>query len=104
MFIPVEMKSGNYYEPQKNHIFQLAGYCQLLEENYGCFVPYGVLVYSNSQQFKIPFNPKIRYELEATIFKMKNCIKSGVIERNHTDLHRCINCSMKSHCHFKIIN
>ena len=32
--IPVEVKTGQYHEPKKNHVFQLAAYCQILEENY----------------------------------------------------------------------
>ena len=96
--IPVELKTGNHNQPQKSHIFQLAGYCHLLEENYGSFVPYGILVYNNMHQFKIPFDPKMRYELESTMKNMRNSIKTGKISRNHNDPYRCKNCSMKSYC------
>lgn len=101
-FIPIEMKSSMHDKPQKNHIFQLAGYCHLLEENYGGFVPYGILVYDNRYQHKIPFNPKIRFELESTINKMRQVIKSGKITRDHGDFYRCKSCSMNSYCDFKI--
>jgi CRISPR-associated exonuclease Cas4 len=63
-FIPVEIKTCKYIHPQKNHINQLAGYCQLLEDNFGGFVSYGILVYSGSKQFKILYNPKLRFEFE----------------------------------------
>jgi CRISPR/Cas system-associated exonuclease Cas4 (RecB family) len=59
-----------------NHIFQLAAYCHLVEENYGGFVPYGVLVYEDRHQYKIPFDPKIRFELESTINEMRRSIKN----------------------------
>jgi len=102
-FIPVELKTGNHNEPQKNHIFQIAAYCQLLEENYRRFVPYGILVYNNKVQYKIPFDPLIRFELESTIKKMKYSIKTGKIIMNHSDFRRCKACSMRAYCNNKIL-
>jgi CRISPR-associated exonuclease Cas4 len=101
-YIPVELKTGTHNDPQKNHIFQLAGYCHLLEENYGGFVPYGIIVYNNAYQYKIPFDPRMRFELENTIVKMRNLIKTGKVVRNHNDPFRCNNCSMKSYCSSKL--
>jgi CRISPR-associated exonuclease Cas4 len=101
-FIPVELKTGNHNEPQKNHIFQVAAYCQLLEENYGGFVPYGILVYNNTEQYKIPFDPRIRFELASTIKKMRQSMKSGKIMMNHSDFRRCKACSMRGYCSNKI--
>ncbi len=101
-YIPIELKFSNKNQPQKNHIFQIAGYCHLLEENYGSFVPYGIIVYNNKYQFKIPFNPQIRYELESTIKDMRGLLKNGKITRNHSDFYKCKNCSMKAYCSFII--
>jgi CRISPR-associated exonuclease Cas4 len=101
--IPVEVKTGQHYEPKKNHVFQLAAYCQILEENYGGFVPYGILVYNDtSQQYKIPFDPKIRFELESAIKKMRHILKTNKTERNHNDLYKCRSCSMRNYCNKKI--
>lgn len=102
-YIPVELKTGRRNEPQKNHIYQLAAYCQLLEENYGDFVPYGILVYNNTYQYKIPFDPKIRFELENTIKKMRNLLKTGKFVRNHNEPNRCKNCSMAMYCQDKLL-
>jgi CRISPR/Cas system-associated exonuclease Cas4 (RecB family) len=99
----VELKTGNHFVPQKNHVFQLAAYCHLLEENYEVFVPYGVLVYNNQKQYRIPFDPKIRFELENTIKKMRYSLKNYKFFRNHNDINRCLNCSMKKYCSIKII-
>ena len=102
--IPVEVKTGEHHEPKKNHIFQLAAYCQMLEENYGSFVPYGILVYNDtSQQYKIPFNPKLRFELESSIKKMRLILKTKKIVRNHNDPYKCKSCSLSSYCNKKII-
>ena len=102
-FIPIEIKTGKHNTPKKNHIFQLAAYCQLLEENYGGFVPYGILVYNNEVQYKIPYDPKTRFELENTIKKMRYYLKSGKISINHKDFKRCKSCSMRKYCNIKII-
>ncbi len=102
-YIPVEVKTGWHCQPQKNHIFQLAAYCQLLEDNYEGFVPYGILVYNNtSQQYKIPFDPKLRFELQSLIKKMRGLLKTGKINRTHNDPHRCKSCSMRIYCEMKI--
>ncbi len=100
--IPIEMKSSMSLKPWKSHILQLAAYCQLIEDTYGGFVPFGILVYNSSQQFRITFDPKIRFELESTIKKMRYLQRTGKVARNHNDPHKCKKCSMKSHCEMLI--
>ncbi len=102
-FIPIEVKTGTHDKPQKNHILQLAAYCQLIEENYERFVPYGILVYSDKSQYKIPFDPKIRFEFESTVKEIRQNMKTGMIARNHNDLFKCKKCSMRLNCDFKLI-
>ena len=103
-YIPVEVKTGYHYKPQKNHTFQLATYCQLLEDTYRGLVPYGMLIYSDtSQQYMIPFDPKLRFELESTIKRMRRELKTGKIIRNHQESYRCKSCSMKPYCKMKIV-
>lgn len=101
--IPVELKTGYYNNPQSNHVYQLAAYCHLIEENYNVFVPYGILVYSNSFEYKMHFNPKVRFELENIIKNMRYSMKTNNISRNHNDGKKCISCSMRKHCNDKII-
>ena len=102
-YIPVEVKTGEHHKIQKNHVFQLAAYCQLLEDNYGGFVPYGILVYNTDQQYKIPFDPKLRFELDASIKEMRHLLKARDVRRNHDDPYRCRSCSMRSYCEIKLI-
>ena len=60
-FIPVEVKSGKHNTVKKSHIYQLIAYCQLIEENYNIFTPYGIIIYpETSKQYEIQFNPKRR--------------------------------------------
>jgi len=101
-YIPVEFKTSKSYQPQNSHIFQLAGYCHLLEENFGGFVPYGILVYNDIYEYEVPFDPKLRYEFEYTLKNMRNAIKTGKISRNHSDFNRCKSCSMRTYCQAKL--
>ena len=100
-FFPVEYKSSCHNNPQLNHILQLAAYCHLVEENYNCFVSKGVLVYNNDISFVIPFNPEVRFNLEKTLKEMRSQLKSGSIDLNHDDSHKCTNCSFSNKCKFK---
>ncbi|KYK20984.1 hypothetical protein AYK21_01150 [Thermoplasmatales archaeon SG8-52-2] len=101
--LPIEVKTSAYREPQENHILQLAAYCQLIEENYKKFVPYGLLIYSDVSKFKIPFDPKTRFELESTIYNIRSITKTGKISRNHSEIGKCKNCSMRQFCDFKLL-
>ena len=101
-YIPIEVKSGSYSNPQRNHILQLATYCQLIEDNYRDFVPYGIIIYKNSD-FKIPFDPKLRFELESVINKIRGSLKNEKIVLNHNDPGRCRFCSMRSYCTEKLV-
>lgn len=101
IYIPIEVKSGLNQHPHNNHILQLAAYCQLIEENYGNFVPYGLIVYSNSD-FKIPFNPRLRFELELIIKKMRSVLKNKNVVLNHEEPRKCKNCSMRIYCNSKL--
>jgi CRISPR-associated exonuclease Cas4 len=78
-------------------VLQLATYCQLLEEVSGVFVPEGILVYNHTMH-RIPFDPGLRFELESVINKMRACLRTGRVQRNHQDPRRCQHCSMKHHC------
>ena len=102
-YIPIEVKTGYHVEPQKHHVLQLAAYCQLTEDNYTGFTPHGLLIYNDtSKQFKIPFDPALRFELESAINKMRYLLKTKDIKRNHNNPHKCRNCSMKTYCDIKI--
>jgi CRISPR-associated exonuclease Cas4 len=95
--IPVEVKTGRQQHPQHSHVLQLAAYCQLLEDTSGVFVPEGILVY-NTVPYTIPFDPKLRFELDIVMRSMRAYLRDGDVERNHTEPGRCQGCSMKRYC------
>ena len=99
--IPVEVKSGKGQHPHQSHIIQLAAYCQILEETTKSFIPEGILVY-NHVPYTIPFNPKLRFELEAVMKTMRSYLRGSGVKRNHTDSHRCRNCSMRGYCTYVV--
>jgi len=101
-YTPIEVKSSSQNYPQKSHMLQLAAYCQLIEDNYKTFVPYGIIAYKNTN-YKISFDPKLRFELESTIKKMRIVLKKKKVELNHNDVSRCVSCSMRSFCKSKLI-
>jgi CRISPR-associated protein Cas4 len=103
-FIPVEVKSGKHNTVKKSHIYQLIAYCQLIEDNYNIFTPYGIIIYpETSKQFEIQFDPKRRFQLDSIIKEMRKSISANSIMRNHNEKNRCIKCSMRQHCNKKII-
>jgi len=95
--IPVEVKSGGGSHPHQSQVLQLAAYCQLLEDTSGMFVPEGILVYNNVP-YTIPFDPKLRFELESVMKSMRASLRNGVVKRNHQEPGRCRHCSMKRYC------
>jgi CRISPR-associated exonuclease Cas4 len=101
-YIPVEVKAGEYTMPQKNHVLQLAAYCQLIEEHFRGFVPYGMLVYNN-QDYTVQFDPRLRFELESVMKQMRTALKNKNIPLNHNDAHRCAACSLRHCCAEKLI-
>jgi len=96
-YIPVGLKSGSHSSPLKNHVLQLGTYCQLIEDAYGTYVPYGVLVY-DSESFVILFNPQLRFEVSSTIKKMRTCLHDERVIINHDEGRRCNACSMRRFC------
>ena len=94
---PVDVKSGGGLHPHESQVLQLAVYCQILEDISGVFVPEGILVYNNVP-YTIPFDPKLRFELESVMKTMRASLRNGVVQRNHQDLARCRYCSMKRYC------
>jgi len=95
--IPVEMKSGGGAYPYQSQVIQLAAYCQILEDTSGEFVPAGILV-NNNITYTIPFNPKLRFELESVMKTMRTSLRTGFVQRNHHDSRRCKYCSMRRYC------
>lgn len=102
-YTPVEIKTGNHKILKKNHIYQIAAYCQILEDYYNCYIPYGIIIYKDtSKQFKIPFDPKLRFELTKIISEIRKNMNKDIIQRNHYEIKKCIKCSLRKFCEKKL--
>jgi CRISPR-associated exonuclease Cas4 len=101
-YIPVEVKTGITDKPYRNHVMQLATYCLLLEEKYYQAVPFGVLVYGNGRQFKIPFEPYLKGQITTTLEEMRTKLATGSIVRKHDSIAKCQYCSLRIHCSQRI--
>lgn len=96
--IPVEVKKGNPKTPYQSHIMQLIAYCYLVEEKYNEKIPFGVLIYENTQ-IKVPYTEKEKAELLATMNIMRT---QKVFKRNHNSINKCHSCGFNSACDEKI--
>jgi CRISPR-associated exonuclease Cas4 len=100
-YYPVEFKMGRHDAPMQNHVMQLAAYCHLVEEQYGGFVSYGLLVY-NDNKYQINYDPKLRFELEHTIKEMRTALRRNNVVLNHSDMRKCGGCSMRRYCSIRL--
>jgi len=103
-YIPVEVKSTNARSPYRGHVLQLAAYCLLIEEKSGTRVPYGILVYADGRQHRIPFDDALRSELLTTIGEMRLYLKEERVDRNHTSPRKCAACSFSDVCTQVVLN
>ncbi len=98
--IPVEVKTGYHEKPEEHHVMQLIAYCQLVEDSYHKFTPYGILVYYDTgKEYAIPFNPESRFKLDKTIREMNDILNHRMkVNRNHNSASKCNSCSMRKYC------
>lgn len=96
--IPVEVKPGRTPpEPYEADVWQLGGYCLLVEEEYGKSPPHGLLVYPE-RAFEIPFTPELRRRLLEILAEMRTLGPENPVPRSHDQPARCAACTMREHC------
>ncbi len=99
--IPFEYKSGSSDSPREGHIFQMAAYFLILEENFPKFtVPYGILKYKN-RSFIVKNDAHTRDRLLYVIEEMRSQYSEPV--RNHRSRIRCLHCSFNEPCEQSLI-
>lgn len=96
--IPVEVKSRRApREPFDSHIYQLAAYCMLVEDQLGIRPPYGLIRYSD-RTFQIDFSEELEQELLALLKEMRKEKVSIAPHRSHQDPRRCAGCGFREEC------
>jgi CRISPR-associated exonuclease Cas4 len=96
--VPVEVKSSPApAQPHEGHVFQLAAYCLLVQENFGYRPDYGIIQYSD-RAFAVDFTLALEEELLDVLAEMREDLFEGELDRDHSDWRRCARCGLRSHC------
>jgi CRISPR-associated exonuclease Cas4 len=96
--IPVEVKPGRTApEPYEGDVLQLAAYCLLVEEQYGCRPRYGYLKYSQGV-FRIDYTSSLRRQLLARLDAMRRDLEAGNVLPSHAEPRRCLGCGHREVC------
>jgi len=100
--IPVEVKSRPVTKsPYDSHIFQLASYCLLVENNYGVRPSAGILHYPN-KTYRIDFTPRLERTTINIIDEMHAHDDRKAADRSHQSPARCSGCGFRSICDQRI--
>jgi len=96
--IPVEVKSRRSpREPYDSHIYQLAAYCLLIEDQYNSRPPYGIIRYSD-RTFQIDFTDELEEVLLELLREMRKEKISVAPHRSHEQPMRCAGCGFREDC------
>jgi len=99
--IPVEVKSGpSPLTPYPSHIFQLAAYCLLVEEEEGVAPSYGVIAYRDAF-FRVDYSSELKAELLRIMDEMRRCQARGE-EPPFLEGEKCHHCGYNYLCFAKL--
>lgn len=101
--IPVEVKKVHDPDrpPYDTHIYQLAAYCLLVEEQFEQRPPYGILHYSNGQRsrsYAIDFTPALEESVREIILEIQRGGRMKDVPRSHEQPQRCQGCGYRHSC------
>jgi CRISPR-associated exonuclease Cas4 len=83
--VPVELKSGrspHSARPYEGHVFQLAGYCLLVEDLYQVPVPYGLIRYDD-RTIRVDYTWNIRERLLEVLDEVRSARRRDKYHINH---------------------
>ena len=96
--VPVEVKSGAApAAPYETHIFQLAAYCLLVEEQEGRTPPHGIVKYRD-RAFEVDYTPELRSRLVDVLAAMRRDLDAADVDRSHGERTRCRACGYRDLC------
>lgn len=107
-FIPVEIKSDNGKSSiPDSHIFQLAAYCYLIDNEFHQRPTYGIIHYAptglkqenqNPRTYAINYTKSLESTLFSTIEQIRAVDHHQEIPRSHQSPARCKRCGYRSTC------
>jgi len=97
-FIPVEVKSSRApRRPYDTHVYQLAAYCMLVEDNYGVRPDYGIIQYAD-RTFAVDYTRELEAEVAALLTAMRADDEAKSLDRSHQTPARCRACGYRPVC------
>ncbi len=101
--IPVEVKSSQITgSPFDSHIYQLAAYCYLVEQETGTRPKYGIIHYP-THTFRVEYTPKMETTLLELISEIRYQERRTVVNRSHEALSRCASCGYEETCNQSLV-
>jgi CRISPR-associated exonuclease Cas4 len=98
--VPVEAKSAAGPadgRPYDSHVFQLAAYCLLVEDEFGAPVPYGLIRYRDAEA-RVEFTTELREQLLALLEEIREARAAEEVHRSHDEPRRCARCGVRDSC------
>ena len=96
--IPVEVKSSHVTDsPYDSHIYQLAAYCYLVEQDTGTRPNYGILHYP-TRTFRVDYTETLENALLDLISEIRYQERRTVVNRSHETPTRCASCGYQEKC------
>jgi CRISPR-associated exonuclease Cas4 len=98
--VPVEVKSGKSPasgRPYEGHVFQLAGYCLLVEDLYRIPVPYGLIRYDD-RTIRVEYTQDLRARLLQILDDIHLARRGDECHISHAHVGRCRSCGFRSVC------
>jgi len=97
-YFPVDFKY-THGRPHRNHIFQLAGYGLLLEENFGTQVEAGFIYLVPTQEVvTIELNERLREKTLGMLGEIRSMIREGMLPAPTPVRARCEDCEFRNYC------
>jgi CRISPR-associated exonuclease Cas4 len=96
--IPVEVKSSRVSgSPYDSHIYQLAAYCYLVEQETGIRPQYGILHYP-TRTFRVDYTSEMESALLDLISDIRYQERRKAVSRSHEAPQRCGSCGFEETC------
>lgn len=97
-YFPVDFKYTRG-RPHRNHIFQLAGYGFLLEENFHTQVEVGFIYLVPTQEVvTIELNERLREKMFYMLGEIRSMIRDGILPAPTPVRARCEDCEFRNYC------
>jgi CRISPR-associated exonuclease Cas4 len=101
--IPVEVKSSRVTDsPYDSHIYQLAAYCYLVEQESGNRPKYGILKYPD-RTFRIDYTNELEDALLELLSEIRYQERRNTVNRSHEAPQRCASCGYQETCNQSLV-